>query len=244
MLSVSMLTSCGINFGTTGTQQETGTDAATEAATEAVTEAATEASVEDQTAASEEETSPSETEVSDTESASADLGDEWVNMDQRSFAVNGNVYTLGETTLQEMIDDGVPFDEDDLANAGNNLGANRESAGFSIVLGEYYNAQVYVINDSEENMTTSDCKISEIYLPVDLEESNDILTFSFPLTMTEEELEEQAGEPTDFDNYEDGDYIMNTYDYKVDSTKYYGDSGYEFEFINEELEYVTIDWMP
>ena len=52
-------------------------------------------------------------------SGKVELGDQYVNMEQRSFAINGKVYTLGQTTLQEMIDDGVPFDEDDIANANN-----------------------------------------------------------------------------------------------------------------------------
>lgn len=175
---------------------------------------------------------------------SADLGDTWVNLDNRSFAVNGTVYTLGVSTLQDMIDGGVPFDEEDIANANNNLNSNTESQNFSIVLGEYYNAQVSVINTTEENKTMAECPISSIYLPVDLEESNDILTFAFPLTMTEDDLLAQAGEPTSQDSYSSGsDYTMNTYEYKVESENYYRETGYKFEFTNGVLSYVTINWI-
>ena len=175
---------------------------------------------------------------------SADLGDTWVNLDNRSFAVNGTVYTLGVSTLQDMIDGGVPFDEEDIANANNNLNSNTESQNFSIVLGEYYNAQVAVINTTEENKTMAECPISSIYLPVDLEESNDILTFAFPLTMTEDDLLAQAGEPTSQDSYSSGsDYTMNTYEYKVESENYYRETGYKFEFTNGVLSYVTINWI-
>lgn len=175
---------------------------------------------------------------------SADLGDTWVNLDNRSFAVNGTVYTLGVSTLQDMIDGGVPFDEEDIANANNNLNSNTESQNFSIVLGEYYNAQVAVINTTEENKTMAECPISSIYLPVDLEESNDILTFAFPLTMTEDDLLAQAGEPTSQDSYSSGsDYMMNTYEYKVESENYYRETGYKFEFTNGVLSYVTINWI-
>lgn len=175
---------------------------------------------------------------------SADLGDTWVNLDNRSFAVNGTVYTLGVSTLQDMIDGGVPFDEEDIANANNNLNSNTESQNFSIVLGEYYNAQVAVINTTEENKTMAECPISSIYLPVDLEESNDILTFAFPLTMTEDDLLAQAGEPTSQDSYSSGsDYVMNTYEYKVESENYYRETGYKFEFTNGVLSYVTIKWI-
>lgn len=175
---------------------------------------------------------------------SADLGNTWVNLDNRSFAVNGTVYTLGVSTLQDMIDGGVPFDEEDIANANNNLNSNTESQNFSIVLGEYYNAQVAVINTTEENKTIAECPISSIYLPVDLEESNDILTFAFPLTMTEDDLLAQAGEPTSQDSYSSGsDYTMNTYEYKVESENYYRETGYKFEFTNGVLSYVTINWI-
>lgn len=175
---------------------------------------------------------------------SADLGDTWVNLDNRSFAVNGTVYTLGVSTLQDMIDGGVPFDEEDIANANNNLNSNTESQNFSIVLGEYYNAQVAVINTTEENKTMAECPISSIYLPVDLEENNDILTFAFPLTMTENDLLAQAGEPTSQDSYSsDSDYVMNTYEYKVESENYYRETGYKFEFTNGVLSYVTINWI-
>lgn len=175
---------------------------------------------------------------------SADLGDTWVNLDNRSFAVNGTVYTLGVSTLQDMIDGGIPFNEEDIANANNNLNSNTESQNFSIVLGEYYNAQIAVINTTEENKTMAECPISSIYLPVDLEESNDILTFAFPLTMTEGDLLAQAGEPTSQDSYSSGsDYTMNTYEYKVESENYYRETGYKFEFTNGVLSYVTINWI-
>lgn len=185
-----------------------------------------------------------EEESEDPATPSADLGDTWVNLDNRSFAVNGTVYTLGVSTLQDMIDGGVPFDEEDIANANNNLNSNTESQNFSIVLGEYYNAQVAVINTTEENKTMAECPISSIYLPVDLEENNDILTFAFPLTMTEDDLLAQAGEPTSQDSYSsDSDYVMNTYEYKVESENYYRETGYKFEFTNGVLSYVTINWI-
>ncbi|NLJ94341.1 MAG: hypothetical protein GX326_02425 [Clostridiaceae bacterium] len=36
----------------------------------------------------------------------------------QSAFLNGKVYTLGVSTLQDMIDDGVPFRERNIANAG------------------------------------------------------------------------------------------------------------------------------
>ena len=196
----------------------------------------------------EDETTEVDTEEETTEAAVAPapvdgLSDTYADLDNRSFAVNGKVYTLGVTTLQEMIDDGVPFDSNDIANANNNLNANSSSSGFRIVLGEYYDAQVYVGNFTDENKTAAECPICEIYLPVDLDQPNDILQFAFPLTITEDELVANSGEPTDKSEYtsDDGDYQSNTYEYKKDSDKYIGDSGYQFEFVNGELRYLYID---
>ena len=173
------------------------------------------------------------------------LGEKYVDLDKRSFAVNGKVYTLGVNTLQEMIDDGVPFDEDDIANANNNLNKNSQSSSFEIVLGKYYFAQVRVTNESNENMKVADCKISQIYFPVNQDKEQNILSFAFPLTITEEELLNNAGEPTDKSEYKgSNDYVSRTYKYTVDSTKYYGKSGYTFEFTNGKLRYVTISYMP
>lgn len=235
MLSVGLLAGCG------STEKADDTASSKTEETEETKETETEEKVEQET---EKEVEEGEAAPENTET-SADLGDTWVNMESRRFAVNGNVYELGVTTLQDMIDDGVPFDEDDIANANNNINSNEESAGFSIVLGEYYNAQVSVGNFTDGNLTMAECPINQVYLPVDLEESNEILTFAFPLTMTEDELQANAGEPTDTSYYEgDDNYVKNDYEYTVESERYYGDSGYKFEFTNGELSYVTIDWLP
>lgn len=193
-------------------------------------------------AANQEGTNSSEN-AETTAGVKANLGDKYVDLDNRSFAVNGKVYTLGKTTLQEMIDDGVPFDENDIANANNNLNKNHESESFDINLGKYYSAQVRVINDSDENQKIADCKISQIYLPVKEDQEQDIIEFAFPLTVSREEIIANAGEPTDQSDYKgDNDYHSEKIEYKVASDKYYGNSGYAFEFVNGKLRYVTISY--
>ena len=170
-----------------------------------------------------------------------------VNFDEMNFYINGKKYTLGKTTLQDLIDDGVPFDEDDIADANNNLKSHYQSYGFKIVLAEYYDAQVYVMNDSDEGMPMNECVINEIYLPVHNDVEQDILKFDFPISITMDELEASAGLPEDgVDHYEDddSDYYSDTYKYSIESTKYYGGSYYEFDFVNGEIRYIYIKWMP
>ena len=169
----------------------------------------------------------------------------FVNLDNMEFAINGKVYKISETTLQTLIDDGVPFDEDDIMNANNNINGNSESQGFRIDLAEYWSAQVYVLNSTDENKTIAECPISKVYLPVNHDKTQNILELSIPLDITEETLIAQAGEPTDRSEYfGDDDYVSIGLEYKRDSDVYIGDWGYDIEFINNELRYVTIDYMP
>ena len=47
--------------------------------------------------------------------------------------------------------------------------------------------------------------------------------------MTEDELIANAGEPTSQDSYSsDSDYVMNTYEYKAESERYYRETGYKW----------------
>lgn len=167
----------------------------------------------------------------------------YIDYENRQFSVNGKTYTLGVNTLQDMIDDGVPFDANDIANAGNNLDANTESSGFGIPLGNYWTAQVYVINTTDSGKIMSECPLSAVYLPVHEDETQSVLSFAFPLDITEAELVASAGEPTNRDVYTDDNYENITVEYKKDSEKFFGSSGYEFEFTNGKLSYVNINWV-
>ena len=167
----------------------------------------------------------------------------YADLDGRQFTVNGKTYTLGVNTLQDMIDDGVPFDPESLANAGNNVDKNSESQSFDIVLGEYWDAQVQTINTTDSGKTAAELPLSSIFIPLHEDETQSVVSFPFPLNLTEDALIANAGQPTDRSVYEDGDYKNVTIKYEKDSETYLGSSGYTFEFTNGSLSYVTIDWM-
>ncbi len=216
------------------------------AATEAPTEEPTAEPTEEPTPEPTEEPTPEPTEEPTAEPVAEDV--QYVNFDKMHFWINGVEFVLGESTLQDMIDSGVvPFRAEDLEDAKNNLKKNYESAGFRIDLGEYWSAQVYVLNDTDEGKPTNECYISKIYLPNKPDRTQDILKFDFPLTMTMDELKANAGEP-EADNYRhyDGDngYYSDTFKYTRPSTKYYGNSYYSFEYTKGELTYVYINYMP
>ena len=167
----------------------------------------------------------------------------YADLDHRQFAINGKEYTLGVTTLQEMIDDGVPFDKDDIANANNNVNPD-SGTDFEIELGKYNYATVYVGNFTDDNKAAKDCPIREIYFSIDEDETQNVLSFNFPFSLTEDNLKENSGDPTDYGTNTSNKYTYTTYEYKVESDDYYGESGYNFEFTNGKLSYVTIDYMP
>lgn len=178
--------------------------------------------------------------------SNADLQDgKWVNFDKMQVEISGYVVTLGETTLQELVDAGAPFNENDLASIGNNIQPNYKSQGYKIVLGEYWSAQVYVGNYTDENAAAKDLPIVEVYLPNHPDETQDIIKFAFPTTLTEEELFANCGEPQEkrLSDPED-EYGANYYDYTQESTKYYSDLKYSFDFVKGQLKYFTMTYLP
>lgn len=183
------------------------------------------------------------------EAASEPAGDTaYVNFDKMHFWINGVEFVLGESTLQDMIDSGVvPFRSDDLEDAGNNLKKNTQSSGFRIDLDKYWSAQVYVLNDTDAGKPANECYISEIYLPNHPGETQDILKFDFPLDLTMDQLKANAGEPEGegYKHYDgDNGFYTDTFKYTKESTKYYGNSYFSFEFTKGELSYVYINYLP
>lgn len=171
------------------------------------------------------------------------LSEIYADLDNRSFMLDGHIYTVGVSTVQDMIDNGVVFSNE--ADAGNNVQPNYESSAMKVELGKYNTLQISVGNFTDENHKLSELPICQVYLPVDIEdEGNDRIQFAFPLNVTEDELVANSGEPTDFREYvsDDGSYVSHTYDYEVDSEMYIGSSGYSFEFANGELKYLYITY--
>ena len=178
--------------------------------------------------------------------------------DNRSFAYNGKVFTVGESTFQDLVDGGVAFKEDDLNNINNNVNKNHSTSTYTVKISDYSSIQFEFINCTDDSMQEKDCVLSSarwytIYVPqfaddqkrnddiiADLEKAAEVVSFSFPLTLKKDDLLAQAPDYTD---YSEG---MEQYSYQVDSTKYFGGSGYKFEFNKDigQLEEVYITWLP
>ena len=228
------------------TEAET-TIAETEAITEAVTEADEENTEEDTTAATEpQEFTPVE-----------GLSENYADLENRSFAYNGKVFTLGKNTLQDLIDGGIPFKESELNNTGNNVNKNYSSGTYTVEINDFVNMQFEFINTTETNITEAECLLQyvrwySIYvLQPDYEDSlNEEITnnindaanyvcFSFPLTLTKEQLLENNSDTTEITE-------NNCVNYYIDSEVYMGTSGYHFEFNKntDQLKEASISWLP
>ena len=173
-----------------------------------------------------------------------------IDFEDMHFFVNGKKYTLGQTTLQEMIDDGVPFKESDIKYASEKIKKNTQSFnGFGIDLDKFWSAQVYVMNLSDSEKPMSECVIYRIYLPgiENHYENNANLSFDFPYDITMDELVANAGEPKEGDkDHYDGDdgYYTDTYNYKQKSEKYLGSREYSFEYKKGEITKIVISYIP
>ncbi len=185
------------------------------------------------------------------------LSDNYADLENRSFAYKGKVFTLGESTLKDLIDGGIPFDENDLNNKGNNLNKNYETSSYTADINDYVTMQFRFINTTGETKTEEECPLSyvriyHLYVPqpnYDAErnakitesilDAANIVCFSFPETLTKEQLLENNSENAEQDEY-------NNVNYYIDSEVYMGKSGYRFKFDKKtnQLEEMSISWLP
>jgi len=185
------------------------------------------------------------------------LSENYADLENRCFAYNGKIFTLGECTLKDLIDVGIPFRESELNNKGNNVNSNYETSTYTAEINDYVSMQFIFMNTTKDNITEEECLLHSVrwyslFVPQsDYEDSlneeiisaiNDAanyVCFSFPLTLTKEELLENNSDTTEEDEY-------NHVEYKADAEVYYGSSGYRFEFNSNtnQLKEVTISWLP
>lgn len=187
----------------------------------------------------------------------AGLSDNYADLENRSFAYNGKLFTLGTSTLQDLIDGGIPFEENDLNNKGNNVNKNYETSTYTARINDYVTMQFRFINTTGDSMTEAECPLSYariyyLYVPqpdydaeMNAEIAENILDaantvcFSFPVTLTKEQLLENNSEYTELGE-------RNYVNYYIDSEIYMGSSGYHFKFnaTTNQLEEMSISWLP
>lgn len=184
------------------------------------------------------------------------LSEEYADLDNRSFVYNGTKFTLGESTLKDLIDAGIPFGENDLNNSGNNVNKNYETERYTADINDYVTMQFKFANFTDSEQKAEDCvlsyvRYSHLFVPqpdYDADMNAEIteamldgakqVHFSFPTTITKDELLEKCSE-----NASESDNYVN---YLVDSEVYMGSSGYQFQFneVTNQLKEVSISWLP
>lgn len=184
------------------------------------------------------------------------LSESYADLDNRAFVYNGKKFTLGESTLKDLIDGGIPFEENSVNNSGNNVNKNYETDRYTARINDYVTMQFMFGNFTDSEQKAEDCvltyiRYSHLYVPhpdyeasLNAEISEMMLdgakqvNFSFPTTITKDQLLEKCNENAE----EDGKVVK----YTVDSEVYMGSSGYTFEFDDTtgQLKEVMISWLP
>lgn len=166
-----------------------------------------------------------------------------ISLDELKFYINGKAYVLGQSTLQDMIDDGVPFSEGELDTASNTVKPNSETS-FKITLGEYWSGTVSVMNTTDNAATASNLPLSEVYFPThnNTGETQNILSFDIPTDISADEFVSKTNGAAETTEYSSGAVDV---DYTRESTMYFGDYGYKLSYNEDgELSYITIDYLP
>lgn len=184
------------------------------------------------------------------------LSENYADLDNRSFVYNGKKFTLGESTLKDLIDGGIPFEQNSLNNSGNNVNKNYETDRYTAEINDYVTMQFMFGNFTDSEQKAEDCvlsyvRYSHLFVPnpdydasMNAEISEMMLdgakqvNFSFPTTITKDQLLEKCSENAEVD----GKIVK----YSADSEVYMGSSGYTFEFDDTtgQLKEVRISWLP
>lgn len=210
----------------------------------------------EQTTTAAPETTPATSEDTSAESSSSDStastvnvnGTKFVNFDEMNFYINGVKYTLGKTTLQDMIDAGAPFKDGELENAKNNVKSHYQSAPIKLDIGSGYNVSVYCFNETDSGKPMNECYINEIYVHININSSEQQtkLTFDFPLSLSMDDLKANAGEPTEkpYHNEDNPKYTYDYLEYTKKSKKFMNRNRYRFEFTNGKLQGFYMTYIP
>lgn len=137
------------------------------------------------------------------------------------IGINGKTYTIGETTLQNMIDDGVEFSSDKYMDT--TVEADSSSNTFFVLEDKDtpLNSVSFIFyNKTNEEQSVKECVLRQIsYLSTDgstKSNKNKFIEFNFPLNMTEDELKVAAGEPK---SHEETNSTHKYYYEKISSDK-------------------------
>ena len=238
---ISVLLAASMMFGLAacGSDSSSGNDSDNERVT---TEAETEDSEETTSETTTESEEPTESTLREPEGpVESEFFTDFENM---SFTYNGNTYTLGVSTLQDLIDDGVELSGLDAAS---DIVDSQSTyyAGFSIELIPYRSATMTVANYTDEELPASDCVITSLSVESIREIPEGTIEFNFPDLFTAEDLVNSAGDPDNLNEFEISDGTpFAIYTYEQSSEIYYGYRRYEYTFENGVIDDISMSYIP
>lgn len=167
----------------------------------------------------------------------------WADLENRAFAVDGHIFILGKSTLQDMRDAGIEFDERDLSKLDEILTPYATTRSIKVVFTDGrsdWKLTVQSSNDSTDSIKAADCVITKVECWIDHETEQNRVKFAAPFDLTEESLIAECGEPT-HDIIRNKNYVAVMY--KVNYMN--AVSGYTFTFDTDgTLDTIEIDWNP
>ena len=178
------------------------------------------------------------------------LSSKYADLDNRSFVYNGHLFTLGKTTMQEMVDAGVTFKGNSDEKMNKEVGPasdGDDTVHKSLTISESDSQSIgcEFINITGSSIPAKECVICYVSALLydnrgaafNVSESGAV-EFAFPKGITREDLYANSGDPTEIDD------DLNRVDYLVDSTMFDDDSGYKFFFEDNKLCEVHMSWLP
>ena len=177
-------------------------------------------------------------------------GAKYVNFDEMNFYIKGKKYTLGKTTLQELVDDGVPFMEGEAENFSNNVKSHYQSGYIKIDCGvkngNYFWIEVF--NDTDAGKPMNECYVNELLFKFvnDEGKKQTLVSFDFPFNLTMGDLKANAGEPNGrtYHNEDNAERIYDTLEWTKKGTKFMNSNRFEFNFVNDEFREINMTYIP
>ncbi|MBR3058383.1 MAG: hypothetical protein IKG93_10515 [Clostridiales bacterium] len=188
------------------------------------------------------------TEATTTEAAlrkpeGAVTSDKFVDFDDMGFTVNGKKYTLGVTTLQDLINDKIEFS--DTTHFDDNV--DKQSSyyiGYSFDVIPYRSAIMTIANFTDEDHPAKECVISSFKVSCIPELPEGKVGFNFPDLFTKDDLIKSAGDPKRSSDFESNGSKYEILTYEKSSTVYYGSSSYEYTFKDGVVDSISMSYMP
>lgn len=167
----------------------------------------------------------------------------YVKFDEMNFTMKGKTYTLGKTTLKELVNDGaIPkemLDKADIVGSGITI-------PIKMKIDPKWSVEITAFNPTDKRAKKIDCVVNSISWKDKEGIEQTAFNFEFPFDITPEEWEKTEGRPSD-GNYirvEEGKYNADIYRYSERSETYFYNRMYELEFKNGKLNKVKMQYIP